>query len=107
MVTNRMDANLIEALAIEHAVELSGGHVRSLIALLCNSALSAAGRKSSRIEPRDVQRAAGRQLGDFIVELKSSHYPVLKARAADHALGRDEEMRELIGKLALLDYGGW
>lgn len=104
IVSNRLAAALIEDSAREAVVEMSGGHLRTLVALLRNASVNAAARKSAKIEMHDLRRASGRLLGDFVAELKSAHYPILKARADDKELSSDGEMQELLNRLALLEY---
>ncbi|MGH8598968.1 MAG: hypothetical protein ACREXT_20160, partial [Gammaproteobacteria bacterium] len=104
IIASRIADDLIEAPVLDSLVEISGGHLRTLVALLRNASVNAAARKSAKIEMQDIQRASGRLLGDFVAELKSAHYPILKARLDDKELSSDVEIQELLNRLVLLEY---
>jgi hypothetical protein len=104
IIARRIEGSLLDEEARKLIIQTSGGLIRSLIALMRNAALAAAARQPSKIEKLDAVRAIGRLRNDFIASLESKHYPILRARHEDKRLSKDEDIQDLLERLALLEY---
>jgi len=101
MVLRRMDSSLIQPKALRRVINASGGVASSLIRLVQNSALYAAG---DIITTDDVSRALSDERELMTPTLLREDWKILSQRHKDRELTADEHNRNLMYKGVLLEY---
>jgi hypothetical protein len=103
-VTVRMDAKLIQPLALESAITYSGGVFRELARIIRTSIGRTRRRKAMQIEPEDIEWAATEIRNEYRRILDKEDLKLLKSVHDHKRLEYSDRLRPLLQLLALLEY---
>lgn len=103
LVWRRMDRSLIDAAALDMAVEMSGGLPRTLVLLVRSAAASARSQGLESIGLPNMEKAVTELRDDYQAVLTPEHYETLR-RYRKQALMNEDAVREVLHNLSLLEY---
>jgi hypothetical protein len=103
-VTVRMDAKLIQPLALEKAITYSGGVFRELARIIRTSIGRTRRRKAAQIEPEDIEWAATEIRNEYRRILDKEDLKLLRSVHDHKRLEYSDRLRPLLQLLALLEY---
>jgi hypothetical protein len=101
---NRMDASLILSDALNLAVAMSGGLPLTLVQLIQSAANLALSRGQKVIDESSVQAAITEIRNDYQALLEPRHYQTLRRYHQSKWLVNEDEVREVLHNLSLLEY---
>jgi hypothetical protein len=101
---NRMDASLILSDALNLAVAMSGGLPLTLVQLIQSAANLALSRGQKVIDESSVQAAITEIHNDYQALLEPRHYQTLRRYHQSKWLVNEDEVREVLHNLSLLEY---
>lgn len=100
----RMDANLIDDLALEDAITYSGGVFREMARIMRTAIGRARRRKAGKVESSDVEAAATEIRNEYRRILDKDDIQLLKTVNENNRLEYNDRLRPLLQLLALLEY---
>lgn len=103
LVRRRMDLSLIDAAALDLAVDMSGGLPRTLVLLIRSAAASARSQGLESIALPNMEKAITELRNDYQGVLTPEHYVTLH-RYRKQALMNEDAVRDVLHNLSLLEY---
>jgi hypothetical protein len=100
----RMDANLIDPLALEDAITYCGGVFREMARLMRTAIGRARRRKADKVESSDVEAAAAEIRNEYRRILDKDDIEILRKINGNNRLEYNDRLRPLLQLLALLEY---
>ncbi|MBU2610497.1 MAG: hypothetical protein KJ606_06065 [Chloroflexi bacterium] len=100
----RMNANLIDGLALEEAIAYSGGVFREMARIMRTAIGRARRRKAGRVESSDVEAATTEIRNEYRRILDKDDIQLLKTVNENNRLEYNDRLRPLLQLLALLEY---
>jgi hypothetical protein len=105
IVTKRLEDELIEEDALDVMAKLSSGVPRQLVMLARRACLESLKDGREIIDTDAVQAAANKQRNEYEVLLDRSQRELLKEVHENKDINNDEDHRELLHNLSVLEYG--
>jgi hypothetical protein len=100
----RMDANLMDSLALEDAITYSGGVFREMARIMRTAIGRARRRKAGKVESSDVEAAATEIRNEYRRILDKDDLEILKKVNENNRLEYNDRLTPLLQLLALLEY---
>lgn len=91
---------------VEKMAEFSGGHVRQLMQLMRNAAITAASRGHDKIKVEDVQYAINQEQFNFERLIPDNHYPILAEVYKEKDVPKDDIGQDMLFNTSVLEYNG-
>lgn len=104
VVSRRMASDLITEQALEEVVTASGGVMLTLVQLVQSAATYALSQGREAIDEESVHKVIADVRNDYQALLTQQHYATLRRRRQDKSLVNEEEVRDLLHNLSLLEY---
>ena len=100
----RMDANLMDSLALEESITYSGGVFREMARIMRTAIGRARRRKAGKVESSDVEAAATEIRNEYRRILDKDDLEILKKVNENNRLEYNDRLTPLLQLLALLEY---
>ncbi len=104
VVYRRLEPHLIDEAALNKLIEASGGLMVTLIELAQRSAVYAISQGQETIGEEHVVRAIAKERSDYQALLSRKQLAVLHQCHQDKTLSNEEEIRDLLHNISLLEY---
>lgn len=107
IILRRMSEDLFEEDALNHLLRISNGVLSDLLSVARTCCAKAVASKKNKITWEMVDEEFEKLVNSYRRTVDRKYYPVLKEIMKSKTADMDENVRNLLGMLAVIDYGGY